>query len=36
MTRAKSLLCLAIPKEHVNDEHIKDLEKIGWNIEILI
>ena len=35
MTRAKGLLCLAIPQKYVSDEAIKKLEASGWKICII-
>lgn len=35
MTRAKALLCLAIPTNFVDDKTQKKLQGIGWNIKII-
>lgn len=35
MTRAKALLCLAIPLEFVDDKTQKRLEEVGWRLEII-
>lgn len=35
MTRAKGLLCLAIPSKSVNDEARKELENFGWKLEVI-
>ena len=35
MTRAKGLICLAIPNEFVTKQERKALESFGWNIEVL-
>lgn len=35
MTRAKALLCLAIPLEFVDDKTQKRLEDVGWRLEII-
>ena len=35
MTRAKGLLCLAIPRKSVSDQVRKELENFGWNLEVV-
>lgn len=35
MTRARALLCLAIPIESVDDKTQEKLQRIGWNIKII-
>lgn len=35
MTRARALICVAIPDEFVNDEIKRKLEQVGWNIQII-
>ena len=35
MTRAKGLLCLAIPSKNVSDKVRKELEEFGWNLEVI-
>lgn len=35
MTRAKGLLCLAIPSKSVNAQARKELENFGWNLEVV-
>ena len=35
MTRAKGLLCLAIPSKSVSDQVRKELENFGWNLEVV-
>lgn len=32
LTRAKGLICVALPKDSVDDDSITKLEKAGWNI----
>ena len=32
LTRAKALVCLAIPKSIIDSESKEALEKMGWNI----
>lgn len=36
MTRAKALICLAMPTDNVDEKQVKLLEKLGWNIEKII
>jgi len=36
MTRAKGLLCLAIPKNLVTEKQCQELKDLGWNIEKVI
>lgn len=36
MTRARALLCMAIPLEFVNDEQKKNFAELGWNIVEII
>lgn len=36
MTRARALLCLAMPVEFVDDKSQKRLKALGWNLKILI
>ena len=36
MTRARALLCLAIPVEFVDDKSQTKLKSLGWNLKILI
>ncbi|HAM2029532.1 TPA: UvrD-helicase domain-containing protein [Listeria monocytogenes] len=35
MTRARGLLCLAIPKDKVDKDTITNLELLGWNIRVI-
>ena len=35
MTRAKGLLCLAIPSKNVTNQARIELEKFGWNLEVV-
>ncbi|EAE5920780.1 ATP-dependent helicase [Listeria monocytogenes] len=35
MTRARGLLCLAIPKDKVDENSISNLELLGWNIRVI-
>ncbi len=35
MTRAKGLLCLAIPRKSVSDQVRKELENFGWNLDVV-
>lgn len=35
MTRAKGLLCIAVPIEFVNDSTKQDLQKVGWSIRVI-
>lgn len=35
MTRAKGLLCLAIPSKNVSDQERKELEEFGWKLEMV-
>lgn len=35
MTRARGLLCVAIPKDKVDKDSIKNLELLGWNICVI-
>ena len=35
MTRAKGLLCIAIPIEFVDESSKKDLQRLGWSIRVI-
>ncbi len=35
MTRARALLCLAIPIEFVDEKSQKKLQEVGWEIKII-
>jgi len=35
MTRARGLLCIAIPIEFVDDLAKQDLQKVGWTVKVI-
>ena len=35
MTRAMGLVCLALPKNYVNEKDLDALKRLGWNVKDL-